>query len=102
MSYRYTAGPNADLFRLADFFEARAVGLGDDFTAEVAVALARIVAHPQAFRPVSPGARGHEVRELKVDRFPVVITYAVVGPEVEILSITHARARRRPWRSRLP
>lgn len=102
MSYRYTAGANVDQLRLVALCEAQQPGLGADFDAEMDIALARIVAQPRAFSPVSPGARGHDVRELMTNRFPVVITYEVVGPDVLILSIMHGKARRRPWRSRLP
>lgn len=61
-----------------------------------------LAAQPRLYALVRRPPRGREVREAPVPGFPFIVTYEVLAAELVILSITHGKARRRPWRQRLP
>ena len=102
MNLRFLALARLDMFDLADFFEARAAGLGSLVTDAVQARANRLPAQPRLGGRVVRPPRGREIREVVVRPYSVIITYEVTATEVVILAVTHGRSNRRPWRRRLP
>jgi hypothetical protein len=102
MKHRFISQALFDLLTLADWYEARSAGLGDRFTNEVEALAARLPTQPRLYGRVSPALPGHEIRQTRVPRFLALMTYEVLSNVVVILSVTHARSVRQPWRRRLP
>jgi toxin ParE1/3/4 len=94
--------PDADeeLALAVDWYEARQIGLGEEFEEDVLLAFDLIGDNPEAWTrwPNLP-----EVRVLPMDRFPYLIPYHVASPEeVVILAVAHAKRRPGYWRWRVP
>jgi hypothetical protein len=86
-----------DVIKASAFYEMRQAGLGAEFEDEVETVWRTIAAQPRLFGRASPPRRVREVRLALVHRFP----YEVRGADVVVLSVTHARTRRRTWPGRL-
>jgi plasmid stabilization system protein ParE len=102
VTYRFLDEARADLDDAAAWYEARQAGLGGDVIAEVYAAVARVVAVPLAYPKVSGCPRGREVRVVIPHRFPVLVVYEALQAEILIVSVTHGRRARGPWKQRLP
>ncbi|MBA4189923.1 MAG: hypothetical protein C0467_18215 [Planctomycetaceae bacterium] len=89
------------MFDLVDWYDQLNAGSGDTFFAAFEAALQRILVQPRGYGRVSRAPTGREVREALIRGYLVLITFEVTATEVVILSVTHARAARRPWRQRL-
>ena len=101
MTPRITAGASADLVALAVFFDARQQGLGARFNADFDALVRRLLVRPRLYAPVYRPPRGRDIRESMTSKFPVRVVYEVTAAEIVIWSVTHARARRQPWRRRI-
>ena len=102
MNFRFAPGARLDLFDLVDWYEAQTAGAGTRLTTEFNNTLQRVLAQPHSYGRIPRAPRGREVRQVQVRPFQVIMTYEVTATEVIILSVTHARSVRRPWRQRLP
>ena len=85
-----------ELLEAADFYETRAVGLGNDFIREVEHMLAQIVASPEAGNILT----GTIWRRL-VRRFPFAILYQAGAENLSMIALMHLRRRPGYWRRRL-
>lgn len=101
MTPRLTAGAHSDIADLASFFEARHPGDAARFTADFNALIGRLLARPRLYAPVYRPPRGREIREGMTTTFPVRVVYEVAPTAVVILSVTHARSKRQPWRRRV-
>ncbi|MCI0700138.1 MAG: type II toxin-antitoxin system RelE/ParE family toxin [Planctomycetia bacterium] len=102
MNHRFLAEAFQDLRDMADWYEAQSPGLGDQFTDAAEAHAQNLAAQPRLYGRVPRAPSGREIRETLVPRFLVRMVYEVTATEVVILSVTHARSRRQPWRRRLP
>ena len=84
----------------ADFrhYEKDYPGRGIRFVAAVDAALARISAAPSRF----PLLYEPDIRSAKVKRFPYRVVYVLVGDDVDVIAVAHAKRRPTYWRRRLP
>lgn len=101
MTYRLFGAAMADVLDIADWYNAQRAGLGDEFVDAVELFAAETAAQPRRYGRVPRAPAGREVREAMLTRFPYIVAYEVTPTEVVILSVTHGRTRRRPWRRRL-
>jgi plasmid stabilization system protein ParE len=101
MKHRFISQALFDLLSLADWYEAQSAGLGDRFTNEAEAHAARLASQPRLYGRAPRAPRGREIRQTRVPRFLVLMAYEVLSTEVVILSVTHARSVRQPWRRRL-
>lgn len=101
MNVRLLAPAQAELIDAADSYEQRAVGLGARFHDALDELVANLTVQPQMYGRVSRVPRGRDVRLAPVGVFEYVAVYEVTAAEVIILSVTHARSVRQPWRRRL-
>ncbi|MFO0851433.1 MAG: type II toxin-antitoxin system RelE/ParE family toxin [Gemmataceae bacterium] len=102
MTIHVLAAAQLEAVDAADWYDDQSPGRGQQFLTQVRATIARIAAHPRAFSRVPRPPRGYDVREVMVDRFFWKITYAVIGGDVRVLSVTHSGRRSQPWRRRLP
>lgn len=77
------------------FYEARQVGLGGAFTAEVEAVLDTISAKPDRY----PIAR-RDIREAPVDQFPFCVYYRVRSNRLIVLAVFHQSRDPSEWLSR--
>ena len=84
-----------DLAEARDWYDKRREGLGQEFLAQVDAAIEFISVNPE-LRP----AEFRSVRRAKVRRFPYIVYYRIVEPDIEVLAILHGRRNPRVWRSR--
>ena len=78
------------------WYDAQRAGLGDEFLAQVDVALARILRRPQGY----PTTHGSFQRAL-VARFPYTIYFRSAGDTVVVFAIYHHRRPPRELANRL-
>jgi hypothetical protein len=102
VSVRILGVAQVEAIDAADWYDQRTVGLGTRFLAALDVLVANITAQPRMYPRVKRAPVGREVREAQIPSFLFVAVYEVTPIESLILSITHARRVRRPWRQRLP
>ncbi len=102
IGYRFVPLARNDYFDLLDFYEARQAGLGDRFAMDVERFIARVRRFPLSCPSVSRPAVGRVVRIGPTRRFKAVLVYEVTATQVVVLSVSHRKSRRRPWRQRLP
>ncbi|MBX9582339.1 MAG: type II toxin-antitoxin system RelE/ParE family toxin [Gemmataceae bacterium] len=102
MSARLAPEALYDAIDAADWYEQQSPGLGTRFEAAVDALVLTLTAQPRLYPRVARAPRGREIREGPVPGFPFVAGYEVIGADVVVLSIDHARSIRRRWRRRLP
>jgi len=56
-----------------------------------------IAEHPERF----PLLQEPDIRSAKVKRFPYRVVYVVVGEDVDVIAVAHAKRRPTYWRRRL-
>jgi len=85
-----------ELVESALFYDARRVGLGEEFLLEVKAVLGFVRMHPESGRP---GSRGTRSRPTK--RFPFRIVYQLAPDRVWIVAVAHCSRRPGYWSRRL-
>lgn len=84
----------AEAVEARSWYAARRAGLGDEFGAEVAATVARIVENPLAF----PRARG-ETRRAVLPRFPYALYFRITDENIVVLAV-HGRQDSSRWHGR--
>jgi len=79
------------------YYDERYPGRGQRFAAAVEHTLALIADFPLAF----PVLYEPDIRSAKVSRFPYRVVYVVVGYDVDIIAVAHAKRRTAYWRGRM-
>jgi toxin ParE1/3/4 len=89
------ADARIELRRAVLWYEERREGLGDDFVAEVSLALDRIRQAPDSY-PSWPGLVGRtsRIRRFVLQKFPYVIAFEPHDDRILVLAIAHAKRRR--------
>lgn len=100
-AYRFVPLARTDYFDLLDFYEARQIGLGDRFADDVERFVARVRRFPLLYPAVARPPASRDIRIGPTRRFRAVLVYEVTATHVVVLSVSHKRSRRRPWRQRL-
>ena len=96
MNARFTSAAEKELEEAVAFYEAAENGLGARFLDEVEAAVARILAHPAAWTPMSP-----RTRRCRTHRFPYGLFYQVRADEILILSVMDLRRDPKRWEQNL-
>lgn len=78
-----------------DWYEAREIGLGLDFAAEIHAAIQRAAAMPDAWTRLTGN-----VRRVLVNRFPYGVLYEPVNTRLFVLAIMHLRREPGYWIAR--
>jgi plasmid stabilization system protein ParE len=78
------------------YYDKQHEGRGQRFAAAVDRVVLRLADFPLAF----PLLYEPDIRSAKVARFPYRVVYVVVGGDVDVLAIAHAKRRPEYWRRR--
>jgi plasmid stabilization system protein ParE len=89
---RFTSAAEAELQEAIAFYEAAENGLGARFLDELAAVVARILAHPTAWTPMSP-----RTRRCRTHRFPYGLFYQIRADEILIVSVMDLRRDPKRW-----
>ena len=92
MNARFTSTAERELQEAIEFYEAAENVLGARFLDEVEAAVARIVAHPLAWTPLSP-----RTRRCRTHRFPYGLFYQIRTDEILVLSVMDLRRDPKRW-----
>ena len=93
ITYRRQA--RKDVAEIYDYYEARRVGLGEDFLLKHDDGIARMMNMPLASRQI-----WKDVRRVLLDRFPYAVFYRVLGARVIVLTVYHTRRNPAGWQGR--
>ena len=78
------------------YYNKHYAGRGDRFAAAVERALFAIVESPGGF----PILYEPDIRSAKVERFPYRIVYVVMGDDIDVIAVAHAKRRPAYWQRR--
>ena len=79
------------------FYERDYPGRGRRFVEAIDAAMERIAATPHRF----PLLFEPDIRSIKVNKFPYRVVYIVIGADIDVLAVAHAKRRPAYWRRRL-
>jgi len=83
MVVRFVHRANGELDEAIQYYATEFAGLGLEFLAEVAVAIGRIISHPEAWQQLESG-----VRRYKMKRFPFGLVYDQRGEDINVGKIS--------------
>ncbi len=92
MNIRFTSAAELELQEAIEFYESAENGLGARFLDEVEATTTRILAHPTAWRQMSP-----RTRRCRTHRFPYGLFYHIRSDEILIVSVMDLRRNPRRW-----
>ena len=87
-----------DVEEAAAWYEAHALGLGEELVEEILRAARRAQANPELFRIVRSD---EQVRRVLTERFPYRIFFSVVADTLYVHAILHGARHDRRWTERL-
>lgn len=93
-SVRYHPLFDADVIDAANWYDARALGLGDAFVQNVRQSVDSISDDPTRFAESHPG-----LRYQRVHRFPYIILFTVTESELLILGALHTARSIDKWKT---
>jgi len=101
MTYRLVIRIEAeqDITDAAIWYHNQRPGLGEEFIAEVQVALEGSVANPRRFPRLR---RKPEVRRILIARFPYRIFFVLRPDAIVVFRILHGARHDREWNTKLP
>jgi len=92
-AYRFTSPALSELKQATLHYEEKENGLGGIFLDEVDATVARILANPQAWHPLS-----RRTRRCRTHRFPFGLIYQVRSNEILITSVMDLRRDPMSWK----
>ena len=101
MRVRLSLTAQRELDELAEQYEFRQLGLGNQLTADVRAFGRRVSVHPQLYESIPRCPVDRDIRMTRTDRFPVLIVRDVLATEIIVIVVTHAKRHPRRWRRRL-
>jgi toxin ParE1/3/4 len=79
------------------YYDEKYGGRGQRFAAAVERALTLITEFPLAF----PVLYEPDIRSAKVARFPYRVVYVLIGSNIDVVAVAHAKRRPAYWRDRI-
>lgn len=95
MNFVFHPEAETEFLTAIDWYEARSVGLGADFSAEIRAAIQRAIAMPHAWPRVDD-----EIRRVLARRFPYGVLYAPRNDLIFVLAVMHLHRHPDYWRAR--
>jgi toxin ParE1/3/4 len=84
-----------DIGEAFDWYEARKIGLGEEFLLSTELAFDDIRRNPEYFEEKYPNVRRYNLR-----RFPYSVYYRILKKQVAILAVYHQSRNPRRWQKR--
>ncbi|HEX5443446.1 MAG TPA: type II toxin-antitoxin system RelE/ParE family toxin [Pirellulales bacterium] len=97
MSLRMIAQAKAEVRSAANWYEREREGLGDDFVADIKVALDAIERSPEIYPRIETTRTKRNVRRYLMRRFPYTLVYELRQDEIIVVAVSHARRRPNYW-----
>ena len=97
MKSRFHEAADAELTEAILYYDAKVLGLGDRFLAEVKAATLRIEQYPEVAQVIDLG-----VRAKVLTSFPYSLMYVVDPTEIFIVAVAHQSRRPAYWADRMP
>jgi hypothetical protein len=94
--FEFTAVAELELDEAVTYYNRQRAGLGDEFVAEIWLALERILAHPRAWHQLED-----DVRRCQLNRFPYGLVYTIEGETILVVAVMYLRRNPSYWRDRL-
>jgi plasmid stabilization system protein ParE len=85
-----------EIFRVIEYYDAKAIGLGAEFAEELDRVLDLLRANPEIGGPF-----GEETRRVLLRRFPFGLVYITELEELVILAVAHQSREPGYWRGRI-
>lgn len=85
-----------DVEAASTWYDARRIGLGQDFLDRLNDALTQIGDRPELYAPA-----WQDIRPCRLKRFPFVVYYRVLTDRVEVLAVMHGSRDASAWQSRV-
>lgn len=96
MRIRFLEIAEIELDEAIQYYNSKALGLGDDFLTEVLKALDRIARFPESWHPCSKRTRRCQTR-----RFPYGIIYQIRRDEILVIAIADLHRKPGYWENRV-
>jgi len=96
MNYSFHPDAENELEDAENYYDGIDEALGDRFRTEFETSLARILAFPNAWQPLS-----ENIRRRRLISFPYGIVYRLKADEIRILGVMHLHREPGYWRSRV-
>lgn len=93
MSIRKEA--EADVREAFEYYESCRAGLGYDLLLYIEASLSRIEKNPSQYKPIHK-----KIHRVLVKRFPCGVFYVIMGNEISVIGVVHARKNPGHWMSR--
>lgn len=97
MKSRFHEAADAELTEAIQYYDAKALGLGDRLLAEVKTAARQVEQYPEIAQVIDLG-----VRAKVLTSFPYSLVYVVDPSEIFIVAVGHHSRRPAYWAGRLP
>ena len=97
MTLEFLTDAQAEFYEAAVYYEAKEIGLGKRFRAEVWEICAAIMEHPLIWREREGG-----FRRVNCPVFPYYIAYFIRRDKVVVAAVAHASRHPDYWKRRLP
>lgn len=81
----------------ATWYEERERGLGEQFVNEFESAVRQILFAPTSWAKVETVRTRRNIRRCFVKRFPYYIAYEIVGEQITVLAVAHAKRKPNDW-----
>lgn len=88
-------GAQADISNGFQHYSQISPKLGDDFVEQLDAAFERILSNPDAFAKVFK-----EVRQMRIRRFPYVVSFLVEENRIVVLAVLHGHRKPEIWKKR--
>ena len=85
----------ADIAEAYQYYESCREGLGSDFVLCIEESIARIQKNPRQYKTIYQNAHRALVR-----RFPYGIYYVLMGDQIIVIGVLHARKNPKHWQAR--
>lgn len=96
MKLRILSPAQDEIFRVIDFYDGKAIGLGAEFVEELDRVLEFLRDHPGMGAPFQA-----ETRRLLVRRFPLSVIYSTDEHEIVVIAIAHQSQEPGYWLGRV-
>jgi toxin ParE1/3/4 len=96
MMVLFSPAAEVEMEEAYDFLESQRVGLGDEFVAELEIAIHRVAETPNRWPEQAPGFRRY-----RLNKFKYSLIYRIAAGQAQIVSVWHLSRRPGGWRGNL-
>ena len=102
MTFRVLPEATEDTHHEAEYYDERALGLGDEFLAALRAAYDAIAAPPRLFPKHERASSRRQFRFAMLEGFPIQVVYLVRRSEIIVFAVAHNSRKPGYWIRRKP